>query len=417
MQSKPEEHPMRCEVVAIGTELLLGQITDTNSSWIGEQLALAGIDSFHQIKVGDNHARIVDALRTALARADAVICCGGLGPTQDDITREGIAEVMGVSLQRDAAIADKIRQMFESRGRTMPQNNLRQADIPEGGRAIPEMPGTAPGLVCPHGDKVIYAVPGVPSEMRAMMRGTILPDLIARAGFSGVIRSRVLRTWGQSESGLAEMLGPLMAELDETGRATLAFQASGMEGIKVRITVKAADETQAQTQLAQEETRVRAVIGAVVFGVDEETMESVVLRGLRARGLKLVTAEGATAGLMAQRLAARREAEGVFAGGLVLPDAHSRRKLLEILDTNPSATIEDSVRAMAEAARARAEADYAVATLAGDGESSEMGTVFVALADVSQTRVHRFRLPGDPIRVREYAVISALDMLRRASEN
>ena len=159
---------MRCEVVAVGTELLLGQIVDTNSSWIGEQLAIAGIDSYFQVKVGDNQDRIVATIRSALERADAVVVCGGLGPTQDDITRESIAEVMGVGLIRDHDMGDRIRKGFEARGRRFAENNLRQADCPEGARFIEEMPGTAPGLVCPVGDKVIFAVPGVPFEMRAM---------------------------------------------------------------------------------------------------------------------------------------------------------------------------------------------------------------------------------------------------------
>jgi nicotinamide-nucleotide amidase len=152
--------PMRCEVVAIGTELLLGVIVDSNSSWIGEQLALAGIDSLYQTKVGDNFGRMEAVIRQALERSDAVICCGGLGPTQDDITRDVIAKVMGVDLVRDDAIASEIRRRFEVRGRTMSANNLRQADIPAGAHPIPEMPGTAPGLVCPIGNKVIYCVPG-----------------------------------------------------------------------------------------------------------------------------------------------------------------------------------------------------------------------------------------------------------------
>ena len=187
---------MRCEVVAIGTELLLGIIVDGNSAWIGEQLALAGINSYFQVKVGDNFGRIEACIRQALERSDAVICCGGLGPTQDDITRDVIARVMGVEMRRDAAIADKIRKIFESRGRVMSANNLRQADIPVGASPIAQMPGTAPGLVCPVGDKVVYAVPGVPSEMREMVAGTILPDLRRRMGQTAVIRSRVLRTWG-----------------------------------------------------------------------------------------------------------------------------------------------------------------------------------------------------------------------------
>src|SRR5438067_5610136 len=160
---------MRCEVVAVGTELLRGQIVDTNSAWIGEQLALSGIDSHFQTKVGDNHARIVSALEIALGRNDAVIVCGGLGPTQDDITREAIAEVMGVPLVRDETLVERIRAKFGMRGRDMADSNLRQADVPVGARPMNHQPGTAPGLVCPAGDKVIYAVPGVPYEMQELV--------------------------------------------------------------------------------------------------------------------------------------------------------------------------------------------------------------------------------------------------------
>ena len=180
---------MKVEVVAIGTELLLGQIVDTNSSWIGEQLALAGLDSHYQTKVGDNPARIEEVLNLALSRSDAVICCGGLGPTQDDLSRDVIATVMGAELVLDEAIAARIEAMFSSRGRTMPRNNLRQAMVPVGATPMAQQPGTAPGLVCPVGDKVIYAVPGVPYEMKQMVQGTVIPDLTARSGQSAVIRS------------------------------------------------------------------------------------------------------------------------------------------------------------------------------------------------------------------------------------
>src|SRR3954451_14659863 len=197
---------MRCEVVAIGTELLLGQVIDTNSAWIGEQLALAGIDSHFQTKVGDNPDRMVEALRIALDRNDAVICCGGLGPTQDDITRDAIARIMGVSLARDEALVDIIRDMFGSRGRAMADNNLLQADVPEGATIIEQRRGTAPGLICPvpsadgSDEKVIYAVPGVPYEMQEMLERAILPDLRRRSGETATIMSRTLRTWGESES-------------------------------------------------------------------------------------------------------------------------------------------------------------------------------------------------------------------------
>jgi len=290
---------MRCEIVAVGTELLLGQIVDTNSAWMGEQLALAGIDSTHQQTVGDNLERIVDALELALGRADAVIVCGGLGPTQDDITRNAIARVMGVRLVQDDAVVDRILERFAARGRRMPANNLLQAQVPEGATAIADpQPGTAPGLICPVGEggKVIYAVPGVPYEMQEIVAGAVLPDMRRRAGKLAIIRSRTLRTWGDSESGLAERLAEHMAELDDAGpeAPTLAFLASGIEGLKVRITVKADDDDVARKLLDDEERVVRGIVGDIVFGVDEETMEHAVAKLLVPRGLTLAVAESLT---------------------------------------------------------------------------------------------------------------------------
>jgi nicotinamide-nucleotide amidase len=280
---------MRSEVVAIGTEQLLGIIVDSNSAWIGEQLALAGIDSYFQVKVGDNFARIEATIRQALERSDAVICCGGLGPTQDDVTRDVIARIMGVELRRDDGIVERIRKIFEARGRVMPENNLRQADIPAGAEPIPQMPGTAAGLVCPVGDKVVYAVPGVPAEMREMVLGTVLPDLHRRAGQAAVIRARVVRTWGLSESGLAEILATRIDALDRLGNPTLAFQASGIDGIKVRIVAKCDDEASAQRILDAEEALMREFLGDAVFGIDEESIHG----GRRPRP---VTPQGPHAG-------------------------------------------------------------------------------------------------------------------------
>jgi nicotinamide-nucleotide amidase len=313
---------MRCEVIAVGTELLLGQIVDTNSSWMGEQLALAGIDSHFQTKVGDNHDRMVGVLRLALDRSDAVIMCGGLGPTQDDITREVIAEVMGVELVRHDDIAERIRAMFGSRGRTMAENNLRQADVPVGATTMAQMPGTAPGLVCPmppgpYEGKVVYAVPGVPYEMMEMVSGTIIPDLQRRAGVTAVIKSRTLRTWGQSESGLAEMLHDEIVRLDTEPLATIAFLASGIEGIKVRITVKAPTEAECDELIATEEAIVRSIVGDIVFGVDDETMEHAVVDLLAERGLTLAVAESVTGGLMSSRITNVPGASKVYRGAVV----------------------------------------------------------------------------------------------------
>ena len=268
---------MRCEVVAVGTELLLGQIVDTNSAWIGEQLALAGIDCHRHTAVGDNRERMLSVIRDALDRADVIIVTGGLGPTQDDITRDVVAEVMGVPMERDPAIVAEISSRFAGRDREMPATNLRQADIPIGARAIAEMPGTAPGLVCPIGDRILYAVPGVPWEMKVMLEGTVLPDLRRRAGAEEVIISRVLRTWGRSESSLAELLEEEIHRLDVEGGPTLAFLASGMEGLKIRITAKGTNQETVMNILKEEEALVRKIVGPIVFGVDEQSMESVIL--------------------------------------------------------------------------------------------------------------------------------------------
>lgn len=406
---------MRCEVIAVGTELLLGQIVDTNSSWMGEHLALAGIDSHFQTKVGDNLERIVACIRLGLERSDAVILCGGLGPTQDDITREAIAQVMGVGLVRQPEIGERIRAMFTARGRDMPENNLRQADVPEGASVIPQMPGTAPGLVCPVGEQVVYAVPGVPHEMREMLIGTVIPDLQRRAGLTAVIKSRVLRTWGQSESGLAEMLAARIHALDDLGNPTLAFQASGIEGIKVRITAKAASAAEAEGIIAEEESGLRAVLGDLVFGVDDETMESVVLDRLRERGLSLGVAESLTGGLMGARFTSVPGASDVFRGGVVSYASDVKYSLLGVPE-GPVVSAE-AAKAMAEGARRVLGADVALATTGVAGpteqEGQPVGTVFLGLAMDGVSEAQRVQLPGDRQRIRQYAVISAVNLLRK----
>ncbi|MDX2314680.1 MAG: competence/damage-inducible protein A [Gammaproteobacteria bacterium] len=406
---------MRCEIIAVGTELLLGQIVDTNSSWMGEHLALAGIDSHFQTKVGDNLERMVSSIRLGLERSDAVILCGGLGPTQDDITREAIVEVMGVRLVRHAEIGERIRAMFAARGREMADNNLRQADVPEGATIIAQMPGTAPGLVCPVNNKIIYAVPGVPHEMREMLIGTVIPDLQQRAGIAAVIKSRVLRTWGHSESGLAEMLAERIDQLDAVGNPTLAFQASGIEGIKVRITAKAAGEEEAESILAAEEALLRRIIGDPVFGVDGDTMESVVIDLLRERGLTIGVAESLTGGLMGARFTAVPGASDVFRGGIVSYASDVKFSLLGVPE-GPVVTAE-AAKAMAGGARRALGADVALSTTGVAGpteqEGQPVGTVFLGLAMEGVCEAQQLQLPGDRQRIRQYAVISAVNLLRR----
>lgn len=410
---------MRCEVLAVGTELLLGQVVDTNSAWIGEQLALAGVDSLLAVKVGDNRERIVRALRDALARADAVICCGGLGPTQDDITREAIAEVMGVGLETRPELVEVIRELFAGRRRPMPDNNLRQAQVPAGATVIPQTRGTAPGLICPVGDRVVYAVPGVPHEMRDMLTRAVLPDLTARAGERATIRSRTLRTWGLGESAVAERLAPRLAALDATGNPTIAFLASGIEGIKVRITARgggADPAADAEALLAAEEGEVRALLGETVFGVDDETMEAAVGALLLRSGRTLAVAESLTGGLIGARVTAVAGASAWFRGGIVSYASEVKRDLLGVGEgpvVSPGAAA-----AMAEGAARVLGADVglAVTGVAGptEQEGQPVGTVWVGLAGLGPTSTHRLRLAGDRDWIRQMTVIQAGDLLRRA---
>jgi nicotinamide-nucleotide amidase len=410
---------MRCDVVAIGTELLLGQITDTNSQWIGEQLAAAGVDSLLQVKVGDNLARITTLLQRVLADADAVIVCGGLGPTHDDITRDAIAAVMGVDLHHDEQVAQVIAELFAARGRTMAANNLRQAQVPDGATIIPQTRGTAPGLICPvvvdGVAKVIYAVPGVPHEMKDMVQRAVLPDLLARSGEAAVIRSRTLRTWGESESGLNERLDPVIARLEGVGNPTLAFLASGWEGIKVRLTAKAASEAEAMALLGTWEAEVRLLVDDVVFGTDEETMESVVLGLLRERGLTLGLAESVTGGLVAGRITAVPGASEVFRGGIVSYATGVKHDLLGVPE-GPVVS-EAAAAAMATGARRALKCDVALSLtgVAGPTEQDGMpvGTLCVGLAIGDEVITRSTRLPGQREQMRQMSVITALDVLRR----
>ena len=410
---------MRCSVIAVGTELLLGQIVDTNSSWIGERLAANGIDSHVQFKVGDNHRRIVTLLRGALDEADAVIMCGGLGPTHDDLTREAIAEVMGVDLEMNDGVADVIREIFASRGRRMADNNLRQAMVPRGATIIPQTRGTAPGLICPigpSGDKVVYAVPGVPHEMYDMMERAVLPDLRRRTGDVSVIASKVVRTWGESESGLNERLASLIEKLEAEGNPTLAFLASGWEGIKVRLTAKGADAEQAQAIIDRWLPEVRRHVGEFVFGYDTDTMESVVLELLDSHGWSLGLAESVTGGLVAGRITAVPGASRTFRGSIVSYASDVKFDVLSV-PHGPVVSAEAAV-AMADGARRVLGADVGLALTGVAGPTEQdgqpVGTLWVGLALPNQeTTATLLRMPGTRDQMRQMSVISALDLLRR----
>lgn len=408
---------MICEVLAVGTELLLGPVVDTNSTWIGERLAENGIDSYRHVVVGDNHTRIVAALREALDRSDVVLVTGGLGPTQDDITRNAMAEVMGEELIFDEAMAAKIEAMFMARGRTMTENNKLQAWRPTSASVLSRQPGTAPGLQCPVGDKLVFLMPGVPYEMREMMEHSVLPVLRERSGVAAVINSRTLRTWGAGESNIAELVGPRLDALADAGNPTIAFLAKGIEGIHVRITAKAENEERANALLLSEEAQLRAILGDLVFGVDDVTMERAVGEQLLEGQQTLAVAESLTGGLIASRLTETPGSSAWFRGGVVSYASEVKFDVLGVPE-GPVVSAEAAV-AMAAGVRALLKADIGlgITGVAGptEQEGQPVGTVFggLALAD-GTTEVVELHLPQTGRQaIRELAAINLLDALRK----
>jgi competence/damage-inducible protein CinA-like protein len=411
---------VRAELVSVGTELLLGQIEDTNARWISEQLAAIGVDVLRRQTVGDNLDRIVEVIGQAAARADVVLVTGGLGPTQDDLTRDAIARVAGLELERHPEIEEMLREKFRGfSARPMPLNNLRQADVPAGARTITPERGTAPGLILELPSRTrIYAMPGVPDEMVEMMTGTILPELASRAG-DGVIASRVLRIAGMGESAVGERLTDLF---DGSTNPTVAYLAS-MGEVKVRLTAKAATTSAANDLLQPVVDEVVARIGDVIFSKEDESLEATVLRLLSRDGLTIAVAESLTGGSVSARLASVAGASAAFAGAVVAYTATAKRDVLgvsqETLD-GPGPVSEASALEMAAGARRVLDADVGLSTTGVAGPEPhaghEPGTVWVALDTGSRSHARGFHVAGERDRVIRWSQQAALDLVRRFLE-
>jgi nicotinamide-nucleotide amidase len=408
---------MRAEVVAVGTELLLGDIANTNAQTIGRELARIGVDCLVHTAVGDNIERIAEAIGGALTRADAVIVTGGIGPTQDDVTREAIAMVTGDELVTDPALVRDLEEKFTRMNRPMAKINLRQAERPSRARSIPNPIGTAPGVLAERNDGVIYAIPGVPQEMRAMLLASVLPDLARRAEVVASIVSRVVRIGGMTESAVAQALQPTWERL-APGDATIAFLAGGGE-VRVRITAKAPTEQAASQRLDEVEHEVREVFGPAVVGGSDETLELVVGRLLADRGWTLVTAESVTGGQIAARITDVPGASTTFRGGVV---AYATDAKPGVLGVDPSLIEEHGVvsapvaRAMAGGARRVFDADVGLATtgVAGPTELDgvAVGTVVMAVSGPLGDFDREVVMPGQRDNVRRLATTSALNLLR-----
>jgi nicotinamide-nucleotide amidase len=400
------------EVIAVGTELLLGQIVNSNAAFIGAALADHGFDAHFQQVVGDNLAREAASIRTAADRADAVIITGGIGPTRDDLTREAVCEATGRRMAFDEDYAERLRAWWRQRGREMPESNLRQAEHPEGAELMINPKGTAPGLALEHEGTLICCIPGVPQEMEHLLMKEVLPRIVARSEGPSVVVSKVLRTWGQSESMVGELLDDLY---DGSTNPSVAFLASGGE-IKVRITAKADTRDAAMALIDPVATEVENRLAPWYFATDDDTVLRVILRLLRERRWTIGTAESMTGGLVSAALTSEPGSSESVRGGLVAYDAELKGRLLGVSDISEVVNTETAIE-MADGGRKLLETDVVVAVTGSAGPDpmeKPAGTVFVAVATPEDVRARELRMPGDRERVLVYATTSALHLTRLA---
>lgn len=376
---------MIVEVVSVGTELLLGQIVNSNAAFIGRRLAEDGFDVNHQVSVGDNLGRLTEVLRTAATRADAVIITGGIGPTQDDLTRDAMCAVAGREMKRDEKHAEWIVSRVRAQGREPAPNVVRMADIPDGAEALPNANGVALGVAMEHEGTWLFAVPGVPVEMATMLEEQVLPRLRVAAGEPATLFSRVLKCWGRGESDIAEMLDDLFA----TANPSVAFLISDME-VKVRISAKAADEREAVALIAPIEAQVRSRLGDTVFATDDETVDGILVAGLAARGWTVATIEQATLGQVGGRLVRATEGSDMFAA-TVVPGSGTR-------GLTPRADVTLEVGAIGVRSDAR----------------HPTRPVQMTVRTPVTTLERVFEFGGDDERVRTFATIAGLHLIRLA---
>ena len=407
---------MIVEVLAIGTEMLLGHIVNTNASTIGARLADAGLDHYHQTVVGDNEERIVAAIRLACSRADALIITGGLGPTKDDLTRSAVAAAAGVGLMFDEVYAEELRARWAARGWEMPESNLRQAEHPEGSVLLANPRGSAPGIEAEIDATTVFALPGVPSEMLPMLDEHVIPAL--RSDDDGIVVSRVVRTWGESEAKIGELLGDIY---DESVNPTIAFLASRGE-IRVRVTAKASSPAAAAALITPVEDEVRRRLGNRVYGSDAETIEIVLLGMLRERGWTIGTAESATGGMVAERITSVPGASDVFRGSIVAYQQDIKQELLGVpseLIAGSGIVSEPVAVAMAEGAAGILGVDVAIAVTGSAGpdpQDQPVGTMVIAVRTPEVTRVKTLRRPGGREQVRMSTTTAALHLTRMLIE-
>ena len=408
---------MGAELLTIGTELLLGQIVDTNASWMSLRLAEEGIDVFYKSTVGDNWGRIEAAIRLAVSRADVLIMTGGLGPTEDDLTREVLAAVLNRPLHLDTAVLRHIEERFARRRIAMAENNRKQAMVPEGAKVLHNPRGTAPGLLIRSEGRVFVCMPGVPSEMKPMLLEQVIPQIREVFGIRSRIVSRVLKTCGISESTLDQRIGDYFREMQNPTIGVLAHAGE----IHVRLTCKGEDPAEIAVRLDDLEQKIRERLGHLIFGRDDEKLEAIVGRLLRERKATLAVAESCTGGLVASRLTDIAGSSDYFDRGVVTYSPAAKQQLLgvppDMIRAHGLVSVEVA-RAMAAGIRGASGTALGLATTGIAGPSGgtpekPVGLVCVGLSWEGGEAAREFRLLGDREQVKYRGAQMALEMLRR----
>jgi nicotinamide-nucleotide amidase len=404
---------MKTEIISIGTEILLGEIADTNSSYLAGQMPPLGITLHWITQVGDERTRLVQALRQAWGRSELTIATGGLGPTEDDLTREAIAQVLGEELRVDPTLVQELRLIFARIGRQMPSHNIKQATLIPSAQAIPNPQGTAPGWWVEREGRIIIAMPGPPREMQYMWEREVAPRL--RQRFRGkVIVSRTLKTFGLTEALVDEMVTPLLS----SSNPTLGIYAKG-DGIHLRLLAQASRPEEAEELLRHSETRLREILGDHIWGTDADTLADVVGRLLAGCGLMLATMESCTGGFLATTLTDTPGSSAYYKGGFV---AYSNEVKIALgvpsqLIARYGAISPEVAQAMAQVARERLRADIGVGItgVAGPEElqGQPPGRVHIAIDDGKESKVICGNYPPHGSEVKRRASVAALFRLRQ----
>jgi len=406
---------MVAEILAVGTELLMGQIVNTNAQYLTKRLNDLGVNVYYHSVVGDNPARLKECLRLALSRCDVVITTGGLGPTRDDITKETIAEIMGVKLVRHEETLRNIKCFFERFDRRMMENNIKQADIPEGCIIIPNHNGTAPGCIIEKDGKTVIMLPGPPKEMIPMFEETVSPYFEKKTG--QIIGSRMLKVFGIGES---EMEMKIMDLVEAQSNPTIAPYVN-MGEVVIRVTARSKNYDEAMKMIDPVIEKIKERLGSNLYAYDGETLEEIVVRLLIERNISISTAESCTGGMLASKLVNVPGVSKVFANGFI---TYSNQSKTDILGVSPDTistfgavskeTALEMVKGLIK--RTAARAGIAITGIAGpDGGTPEklVGTVWIAVMLDGEIEASIFKLNGDRERVRHTACLNALNMLRK----